>query len=345
LTQQANEVKIVSHNKRQPKDADQFHGLLLVDKPGMDDQVSGDQERLPTSHDVVQRVRRFCSQQRIGHTGTLDPMASGLMVLCMGGATRLVEYYQGHDKRYIAHVTLGRATDTYDALGETTQEAAVPDVDEHILAQVLTRFQGDILQCPPIYSALKQGGESLHRKARRGEEVIVTPRPVTIYQIELLDWSPPHVRLYIHCSAGTYVRSLAHDLGHALGSAGHLSYLRRESVGHFRVEQAHTLAQIEAACRANSLADLLLPPADGLSLPLLTADPEIETRLGHGQTIWVPLSALAPLEANQQPITLQVVDTQGRFLGIAAGLRHAADGQALLCKADKWLVSTLYGAE
>lgn len=335
---------MVSNNKRQPKGADHFHGLLLVDKPGMDMQGGQETERLLTSHDLVQRIRRFCTQRRVGHTGTLDPMASGLMILCLGGATRLVEYYQGHDKRYLARITLGRATDTYDALGETTQEADVPPLGEDAIHQALAQFRGEIMQLPPIYSALKQGGESLHHKARRGEEVTVTPRPVTVHGIDLLAWSPPHLHLRVHCSAGTYVRSLAHDLGRALGSAGHLSYLRRESVGSFSIEQAHTLGQIEAACKGGHLHTLLLPPATGLPLPHLTADPEAESRLGHGQSIWIPLSALDPLEASQQPVTLQVVDTQGRFLGIATGLRHAADGQAMLCKADKWLASTLYSA-
>ena len=194
-----------------PRRENHLHGLLLVNKPGLQQLAgngylhtphpstkvqqplanpvtSADKEipRLYTSHDIVQLVRRWSGQRRIGHTGTLDPMASGLMVLCLGQATRLVEYYQGHDKSYLAEITLGRATDTYDAVGQTVTTLSVPALTESAIEEVLASFQGDILQVPPIYSALKQGGESLHRKARRGEEVTVAARPVKMHQIHLL---------------------------------------------------------------------------------------------------------------------------------------------------------------
>jgi len=143
-------------------------GLLVIDKPGLDGDVANSAGiDLPTSHDVVQRVRRWSRQRRIGHTGTLDPMASGVLVLCLGNATRLVEYYQGHDKEYTACVTLGSTTDTYDRLGEVTARHNVGPLEPDTIEGTLDHFRGEILQRPPVYSALKQGGESLHRKARR----------------------------------------------------------------------------------------------------------------------------------------------------------------------------------
>jgi tRNA pseudouridine55 synthase len=216
--------------------------------------------RLYTSHDIVQLVRRWSGQRRIGHTGTLDPMASGLMVLCLGQATRLVEYYQGHDKTYLAEITFGRATDTYDAMGQTVATAPLPTLTAAVIAPALQAFQGYSLQVPPIYSALKQDGESLHRKARRGEAVTVAPRPVTMHQIDLLALTAPdRVTVRVTCSAGTYIRSLAYDLGQALGSCAHLSLLRRERVGAFALEDALTLAEIETIAAADQLTAALLP--------------------------------------------------------------------------------------
>ena len=173
-----------------------LHGILLVDKPGRPHPPAGADEpvsaQLPTSHDIVQRVRRWSRQRRIGHTGTLDPMASGLLVLCLGVATRLAEYYQGHDKTYEACVTLGRATDTYDAVGRTVAQASVPPLTDADVENALAAFRGQIAQEPPVYSALKQGGESLHRKARRGETVIVAPRTLRFTRSTFFPLRRPH---------------------------------------------------------------------------------------------------------------------------------------------------------
>ena len=199
----------------------QFHGLLIVDKPGLPFHLPGNpgdivqlqsphSNRLPTSHDIVQRVRRLSGQRRIGHTGTLDPFASGVLVLCLGQATRLVEYYQGHDKQYLAEVVLGTATDTYDSTGAVTAQSSVPNLPTALIEQALDNFRGSIMQTPPAYSALKQDGESLHAKARRGEEIALVARPITFYAIRLLSFRPPN-RLWIevHSSSGAYIRSLA----------------------------------------------------------------------------------------------------------------------------------------
>lgn len=315
----------------------ELDGILLVDKPGRATDAAPE-TGLPTSHDVVQRVRRWSRQRRIGHTGTLDPMASGLLVLCLGRATRLVEYYQGHDKRYTAAVTLGVETDTYDALGEIVAQRPVDEWEggsfRARVEDVLESFRGDIEQRPPVYSALKQGGESLHRKARRGEDVVVEPRPVTVYDLRLLSIDPPHTLwLDVRCSAGFYVRSLAHDIGQALGVGGHLSYLRRDAAGAFAVDSAHSLAAIEEAGRAGDLRSLLLPPGTGLSLPRLPVDADTALGLGQGKRLWLPVQSGPDAGA-----LLQAVDDGGRLLGIV-GVIEASTVEAgtYLCKAEKWL--------
>ena len=355
------------HSSRVPRRESHLHGLLLVDKPGLQQvTVSADSDppsssrkeqhspagtvtadgtalpRLYTSHDIVQLVRRWSGQRRIGHTGTLDPMASGLMILCLGQATRLVEYYQGHDKTYLAEITLGQATDTYDAVGQVCATAAVPTLTREAIEQALQQFHGTILQRPPIYSALKQGGESLHRKARRGEAVTVEPRPVTIYQITLLDFqAPAQVALRVHCSAGTYIRSLAHDLGQALGTYAHLSKLRRTEVGAFRLENAWSLAAIEAAAAKDELEALLVPGGTALGLPEVQLSDEWVTRLGHGQKVLLPAAICQSLfPENGNSLLAKVIDPAGAFLGIIRCL-HWPNGpeESSLWKAEKWLAN------
>jgi tRNA pseudouridine55 synthase len=316
-----------------------LNGLLVVDKPGRtaEMEISGNgppaERRLPTSHDIVQQVRRWSGERRIGHTGTLDPLASGVLVLCLGQATRLVEYYQGHDKQYYAEILLGVATDTYDALGQITTTAPVPALNRAQVEIVLRQFLGSVLQSPPIYSAIKQGGESVHRKARRGESVSLAPRPVTFYSLDLLDFLAPNrlcVRLV--CSAGAYVRSLAHDLGQALGTFAHLALLRREAAGPFMLAQAHLLSEIEQAAQQKRLPTLLLPPAYGLELPRVVVPPAEAQRLGFGQKV---VFAVSPEQTTQMETELaQAYDLQGTFLGILRRL----DAQAghTVWKAEKW---------
>lgn len=349
---------------RVPRRESHYHGLLIVDKPGLQqsvatplaakaaaEELSADlviptaapgataRESLPrlyTSHDIVQLVRRWSGQRRIGHTGTLDPMASGVLVLCLGQATRLVEYYQGHDKQYYAEITLGAATDTYDRMGVVCAESAVPPLTTVAIEDALAAFRGEIMQVPPVYSALKQGGESLHHKARRGEVVTVEPRPVTIYQIELLTFTPPaQIALRVTCSAGAYMRSLAHDLGQALHTHAHLSLLRREVAGAFTLADAHTLETMEAAVHAGTFDRLLLPLGYGLAMAELALDQTTAKRLGHGQVVALPgpWSGLPPLLAKG-------VSADGVLLGILQCINPtAANGGAYLWKAEKWFAA------
>ncbi len=323
-----------------PKQSSPLSGLLIVDKPGLpfDWQTAGrdlSEYDLPTSHDVVQQVRRASRQRRIGHTGTLDPMASGVLVLCLGQATRLVEYYQGHAKQYQAEITLGAATDTYDALGEVTARGPVPPLTAAMIDEALANFRGEIDQRPPIYSALKQGGESLHRKARRGETVEIEARRITIHDLTLVDWIEPNrLRVQVRGSAGTYVRSLAHDLGQALGTYGHLSGLRREAAGPFTLADAHTLDMIVAADQA--IEELLLPPGWGLTLPQATIDSTALQRFGFGQKVWLQESAAAQPAGS----LVQAIDEQGAFVGIVRCLEAGTDAApGGLWKAEKWFAN------
>ncbi len=195
-------------------------GFLNIDKPlGL------------TSHDVVARVRRNLNVKKVGHAGTLDPLATGVLVVCVGAATRLSEYVMNTTKRYEALVHLGVETETYDAEGAIVAEQAVNHVTQTDVEQALTTFLGPIDQLPPIYSAIKQGGRKLYEIARAGETAELQPRHVTIYALDILDWQPPFVRIAVTCSAGTYIRSLAHDLGAALGVGGSLDGLTRTASG------------------------------------------------------------------------------------------------------------------
>lgn len=273
-------------------------GVLNVDKPAG-----------WTSHDVVGRVRRLAGLRQVGHAGTLDPMATGVLVLCLGRATRLLEYLTGQPKTYLAQVTLGAATDTYDAEGEVIDRRPVPPLNEAQIEQVLDAFRGPIMQRPPAYSALKRDGVALYKRARAGEQVEVAPRPVIVYELALLAFDGQNVQLRVHCGAGTYIRSLAHDLGQALGCGGHLSALRRTAVGPFTVEHAVTLEHLAEA----SALQAVLQPADAAVAHLapveLTADEAM--RLLHGQAI----PSLATVRAGPA----RAYGPDRRFLGIVMG--------------------------
>jgi tRNA pseudouridine55 synthase len=322
-----------------PKQNANLTGLLIVDKPGLpfgwqDAEVDIAAYDLPTSHDVVQRIRRLSGQRRIGHTGTLDPMASGVLVLCLGQTTRLVEYYQGHNKTYLAEITLGAATDTYDALGAATRTAPTPALTPQMIEHALDRFRGEIDQKPPVFSALKQGGESLHRKARRGETVEIEARQITIHDLSLVDWKEPdRLRIRVSASAGTYVRSLAHDLGEALGTVAHLSALRREAAGAITLDDALTWAELSAD--GEHLADHLRPPGWKLSMPARMLDGETIRLLGFGQRIGLAQEG----EAAAIGDLAQGFNEAGAFVGILRCLGAEDDGTALW-KAEKWFALT-----
>jgi tRNA pseudouridine55 synthase len=250
------------------------HGLLLIDKP------SG-----PTSHDIVYAVRRGTGQRRVGHAGTLDPLATGLLVVCLGLATRLSEYLAGKDKRYSAIVRLGQATTTYDAQGQVVAEsAALPDRAQ--VEAVLASFRGPLEQTPPAFSAVKQGGQRAYALARRGQAVALAPRPVEIFALELTGWEPPCCTLVVHCSAGTYIRSLAHDLGQLLGCGAHLAALRRTASGHNTLAEAVPLAELQAAFAAGNWQPYLRPADSAVAdWPAVALSAEAVGRVLHGQAL------------------------------------------------------------
>ncbi len=248
-----------------------FSGLLNLYKPAG-----------PTSHDLVSWVRFGTRIKKVGHAGTLDPMASGVLVLCLGTATRLSEYVMGSPKTYRARVHFGVETDSYDTEGTVTAENPTPIRREQI-ETALGAFCGTIQQLPPVYSAIKQGGKRLYKLARAGKEIERTPRTVTITRLELVAWEPPFVTLDIDCAPGTYIRSLAHDLGQAVGVGAHLAALERTASGQFTVEQAARWPDFQSAIQAGDWQKYLLPPdlalAEAPAVPL-TAEETEHLRLG-----------------------------------------------------------------
>lgn len=284
-------------------DAATFHGALLVDKP------SG-----VTSHDVVANVRRLARQRRCGHTGTLDPFATGLLVICLGRATRLARFVSGASKSYLATVRFGFSTDTYDRTGEVTGTWSDSCPDRGELESALGGFRGVQEQLPPPFSAKRIEGKRSHRLARAGVEVKPVPARVEIFEVELLDFEPPRARISLSVSSGTYVRSLAHDLGERLGCGAHLEELRRTRIGSFTVEEASTLETLSALAFHGRLSERLLSPAELLrDLPRVDVTAEAVKLLVHGRD--VPEGAWAPRAAGGGP--LRVCDEQGELVSIA----------------------------
>jgi tRNA pseudouridine55 synthase len=272
-------------------------GLLVIDKPGG-----------WTSHDVVARVRRLTKIRRVGHTGTLDPMATGVLVLCLGQATRLVEYLTGHDKRYQATIRLGVETDTHDAEGQITARQPV-DVSAVALQLALAAFVGEIEQVPPMFSALKRDGKKLVDLARKGVKVERAPRPVTIHLIELLTFDSPQATIDVRCSAGTYIRSLAHDLGRQLGCGAHLTALRRTAVGDFTLDQAVSLETFETAAADGSWITFLRPLDAALGqFPAVTLSADDAARARRGMAI--------PIRDQLEADRVRVYDPTGRIVGL-----------------------------
>jgi tRNA pseudouridine55 synthase len=213
----------------------ELDGVLLVDKPGEH-----------TSHDVVARLRRKLNMKRIGHAGTLDPMATGLMIVLIGKATKISQYLISLDKEYEGTVELGKVTDSQDADGEVLETRPVPPLTEAEVRAAMKGFLGDQYQTPPMYSAIKIDGVPLYKSARKGVEVEREPRFIRVMNFDLTHFELPRFDFRLRCSKGTYVRTIAHDLGQKLGCGGHLARLRRTATDKFNVTQALTLDQIEA---------------------------------------------------------------------------------------------------
>jgi tRNA pseudouridine55 synthase len=221
--------------------ADFLNGALLaVDKPAG-----------WTSFDVVNKVRGLLRKKyntkniKVGHSGTLDPMATGLLLICTGKWTKELQQLTGLDKKYQGQITLGIETETYDAEGEIISKQPVPDLTKNDLAAMLKNFFGDIDQYPPAYSAIKKDGKKLYELARAGKEVKTESRKVTVYDIQLLNFNSPMLDILLHCGSGFYVRSLAHDLGKVIGCGAHLSSLRRTAIGEYAIDNAFTVEEFD----------------------------------------------------------------------------------------------------
>ena len=250
------------------------NGLLLVDKAtGM------------TSHDVVARVRRLFQERSVGHAGTLDPMATGLLVLGIGRSTRLLRFAQAETKHYTGAVRFGVATDSLDADGDVVAEAPVPELTVDVVAEAAAPLHGDILQIPPMVSAIKQGGRKLYEIAREGGEVERAPRPVTIDAFTLAPTADPVVWTFdVRCSVGTYIRVLAADLAANLGTLGHLVALRREASGHHHVGSAHSLEELAAMLERDE--DPIAPPLSFVShFERVVLDDDAVRAIGQGKRI------------------------------------------------------------
>jgi len=250
-------------------------GVLVVDKPiGL------------TSHDVVQVIRRGTGIRRAGHTGTLDPRASGVLVILIGPAVRLSEYVSASDKRYQATIRLGSSTDTYDSEGTVTSSASVDDIAEDYFDEVLQRFVGEIEQVPPPYSAVKVQGRKAYDMAREGEEFELIPRIINVYSLEILEWALPEVVVDVYCSSGTYVRSLANDLGKELGTGAHLVGLRRTKSGRFTLRDAVPLRRLQEAFDAGNWYRFLIPAAEAMAdWPMVELDADQVELVRHGHRV------------------------------------------------------------
>jgi tRNA pseudouridine55 synthase len=240
-----------------------------------------------TSHDVVQDIRRNVKQRRIGHTGTLDPNATGLLVICLGRATKIVRFLTGADKEYEAEICLGLSSATFDAEGVDKDQspADIPLLGQTELEDLLAPFRGTIQQQVPIYSAVHVNGERLHKLARRGEAVEPPIREVTIHSIELQEYSPPFLRLLVRCSSGTYIRSLANDIGQKLGCGAYLSNLRRTAIGVRSVDDALSLEQMRSLCQAGKLQSRLLSLGQVLDFGGFTVSDSIRPRVLMGDVL------------------------------------------------------------
>lgn len=275
-------------------------GILVLDKP-----------RGLTSNAALQKIRWLLNAEKAGHTGSLDPLATGVLPLCFGEATKFSQYLLDADKGYETLMHLGVTTATGDAEGEVLERRDV-SVDRDALEAVLSRFRGDISQIPPMYSALKRDGQPLYKLARAGEVVEREPRSVTIGRLDLLSFEPPFARLSVACSKGTYIRTLVEDIGQVLGAGAHVAELRRTQAGPFSLDQAISLESLEQAHAeggSEALDRFLLPADSGLEhWPLLQLSEHSSYYWLHGQ----------PVRAPQAPKfgMVRVQDHEGRFIGI-----------------------------
>ncbi len=303
--------------KPQPAPLD---GAVVMDKP-----------RGKTSHDIVEAVRRIVGFRQIGHLGTLDPLATGVLVLLLGRATRLAQFYAGRRKRYACAVRFGFATDTYDADGTPLGPNTAPSLDPAEIERLAARFVGRFTQMPPLFSAKKVHGRPAHELARKKKFFELKPTEVEVYEFRLTGTEGSLARFVIECAAGTYIRALAHEMGAQLGCGAHLAEIVRTAVGEFTVDQAMKLEELEQAARDGKLAEWILPLERLLpDLPRVTVLPIVERRVRHGTRFNVQVAHIQPgrvhvaqgapaeLDSGEwRPARLRVFNQQERLIAIA----------------------------
>ena len=294
-------------------------GVLVVDKPqGL------------SSAQVIGQIKRLTRPTKIGHAGTLDPFATGVLVVCFNQATKLAGYLTEQDKLYEGVLLLGQETDTQDLTGRVVKRKPVQVSEREVLAAAET-FLGRISQRPPAFSALKREGEPLYKKARRGEKVEIEPRPVTIRRLTVTDFKPPRISFEVLCSKGTYVRTLAHDWGRKLGCGGHLEQLRRTASGRFSIEQALILGQVEVTAQRGKLGKTLIPPEKALDWPGARLRDEAATMISQGRALTSQeLVGIQPqfLRVGQR---LKLINPAGQLIALAE-LTPAEEGQGLAAR-------------
>ena len=303
--------------KPQPAPID---GILVVDKP-----------RGKTSHDVVESVRRLVGFRQIGHLGTLDPLATGVLVLALGRATRLARFYAGRRKRYTCAVRFGFATDTYDADGEPLSADTVPSLDAAQIQALAERFVGKIQQTPPSFSAKKIHGRPAHELARKHKPVELEPVEVEVYEFRLTGVEGSIARFVVECGAGTYIRSLANDLGKLHGAGAHLAEIVRTAVGEFTLDQAVPFAELVEDAKTGKIAERVIRLENLLpELPRATVLPIVEKRVRHGAKFNLPVAQIQPGQVTAaqgapaqldsgdwRPSRLRVFNQQGHLIAIA----------------------------
>ncbi|MCL4498680.1 MAG: tRNA pseudouridine(55) synthase TruB [Chloroflexi bacterium] len=269
----------------------------------------------PTSHDVVYQVRRLFGQKKVGHAGTLDPMATGILLVCLGRATRLVEYLMGAPKEYRARMVLGQSTDTQDSTGDVTRQGDASNVTRQDFERAAADFVGNIEQTPPMISAIKHQGKPLYKHAREGVTIDRVPRPVTVYSIAITDFTPgPHAEaeLVVNCSSGTYIRTLCSDIGDNLGCGGHMSMLERTKIGRFKIEDAVTIDELAEA--EDRLDSFVISMGDAIGdMPSVVISDEAVTDIVHG----LPAPVLQVSDKGiADGATVRILSRTGELIGI-----------------------------
>ena len=297
-----------------------FDGALVIAKP-----------QGVTSHDVVDAARRALGFRQIGHLGTLDPLATGVLALLLGRATRLAQFYVGRRKRYSFAARFGFATDTYDADGAAQGPDSAPQIRREEIEPLLTEFTGRFLQTPPPYSAKKIHGRPAHELARKNQPVELKPVEIEVYEFRLTEVAGSMARCTVECASGTYIRSLAHELGQRHGSGAHLAEITRTAVGEFTLDRAVSVEELQQAAKDGKLADVIIPLERLLpELPHATVMPVVERRVRHGANFTLPLAQIQPGQAvmaqgatseldsgDWKPARLRVLNPKGKLIAIA----------------------------